>query len=331
MNNENIVGFLKQKADFISGTEMANALKITRAAVWKRIKHLRKNGYTIESSPSKGYKLIKTPDLSIEEIKDSLTDTTKIIGREIIFYDSLVSTNITATELAERGYADGTVVISDCQTGGKGRLERKWLSPPGKNLYMSIILRPEILPRNASMLTIISAVSSAIAIRRLSNIHVSIKWPNDIMVSEKKLGGILTEMKADMDRLHHAIIGIGVNINMDISDMPDDIKQIATSLKNETKTSLSRTELAIEILKELDKWYSILLKTYKGKEDIGIIIKEWSRLSSTIGQKVKVTAVNKVFTGIAEGIDEDGYLILKLSNNSLKKISAGDVQHLRRG
>jgi BirA family biotin operon repressor/biotin-[acetyl-CoA-carboxylase] ligase len=227
-------------------------------------------------------------------------------------------------ELADMGYPDGTVIIADAQKGGKGRLGRKWLSPQGKNLYMSIILRPTIQPKDAAILTLMSAVACASAIKQLSSVPVSIKWPNDIMVSDRKLGGILTEIKADMDRIFHAVIGIGININFEAEDMPDEIKAIATSIKNESGSAQSRTLIAIEIIKELDRWYSMLPNI--GKKPI---IEEWLKLSSTIGRIVKVNVGNNVFTGIAGSIDEEGMLMLKLPDNTVKKISAGDVTILR--
>jgi BirA family biotin operon repressor/biotin-[acetyl-CoA-carboxylase] ligase len=198
---------------------------------------------------------------------------------------------------------------------------------------MSIILRPEILLGDATVLTLMSAVACASAIKRLFPISVSIKWPNDIMVSDKKLGGILTEIKADMDRIFHAVIGIGININLEAGDMSDEIKACATSIKIEQKggraevqnsSDSSRTLFVIEIIKELDRWYSMLLNS--GKKPI---IEEWLKLSSTIGRAVKVTVGNNVFTGIAGTIDEEGMLMLKLPDNTVKKISAGDVTILR--
>ncbi len=324
MKSEEIVRLLKDRDDFISGAEMANILKITRAAIWKRITLLRKKGYTIQASPARGYRLIKSPELSMEEIKISLPASLRKIGSQLRIFDSVVSTNKVAAEFAAKDYPDGTVIISDTQTGGKGRLGRLWLSPPEKNVYMSIIMRPDILPKDATILTIMSSVACASAIRNLTSIPVTIKWPNDMLVSNKKLGGILTEIKSDMDRIHYAVVGIGININMDISDMPDELKTISTSIKNETGEAWARSQVAVSIIKELDKWYDILSKM--GKKPI---IDEWLQLSATIGQKVKITIGDTILTGIAEGIDEEGMLILKLPDNSFKKISAGDLTHVR--
>jgi BirA family biotin operon repressor/biotin-[acetyl-CoA-carboxylase] ligase len=169
-----------------------------------------------------------------------------------------------------------------------------------------------------------SAVACASSIKRLSAIPISIKWPNDIIVSNKKLGGILTEIKADMDKIFYAVVGIGININLTVEEMPADIKGIATSIKNETGSAISRTQAALEILKELDKWYCLLLMS--GKKPI---IQEWRLLSSTIGCAVKVTVGDKIFAGVAEDIDEEGMLLVKQPDNSMKKISSGDVTILR--
>jgi BirA family biotin operon repressor/biotin-[acetyl-CoA-carboxylase] ligase len=320
MKSEDIVGLFAENKDFVSGEKAAKTLKVSRAAIWKKINALKQKGYVIEASPSKGYRLIQSPDLSIEKIKNSLAGNKTTIGRDIIFFDSIDSTNTTAMAVAEDGCKEGATVIADEQTGGKGRLGRKWISPAGKNLYMSIALRPQIPPRDAPILTLMSAVACASAVKRLSSIPVSIKWPNDIMVSKRKLGGILTEMKADMDRVAYAVVGIGININLETNDIPEDIMRTATSMKIETGEPHCRTEIAVEILKEMEKWYNIFMKN--GKKPI---IAEWSRLSSSIGHPVRVTSGSAAYTGTAEGIDDEGLLILKQNDGSVRKISAGDI------
>lgn len=324
IKNEDVIELLKSRAGFVSGAEIAEALGVTRAAIWKKIKLLIKTGYAIESSPAKGYKLLKSPEFSIEEIRKSLSVHSRTIGKQIIFFETVGSTNTAAMGFAEKGYPDGTVIIADAQTRGKGRLGRTWVSPPGKNLYMSVILKPEIPPTDATILTLMTAVACASAVKKLTSIPVSIKWPNDLIVGNKKLCGILTEIRADMDRISTAVIGIGININLETQDMPDDIKTLATSIKLETGEPQSRTVFAVEILKGIDKWYDVLIRL--GKK---IIIEEWLQLSSTIGQTVTVTTGNTVLTGIAEGIDNEGMLILKLPDASFKKISAGDLTVLR--
>ena len=223
-------------------------------------------------------------------------------------------------EMAAQGCAEGTIVMAETQTTGKGRLGRSWISPAGKNLYMSIVLRPAMSPRDATALTLLSAVACASAIRSFSSVAVTIKWPNDIMVGDRKLGGILTEIKADIDRITHAVVGIGINVNLSIADMSDEIKDIATSVIDQTGEPSSRTELAGEVIKEFNKWYGLLMT--RGKQ---VIIDEWLALSSTIGKLVLVSSGKVHLEGSAEGIDDEGLLILKLADGTYRKVSAGDV------
>ncbi len=267
---------------------------------------------------------IQLSGLSIKEIRDGLSKLDVTIGSEIIFFPVIGSTNTAAAGLAAKGQREGTVIIADMQTEGRGRRGRTWVSPAGKNLYLSIIVRPGIPPRDAPILTFMSAVACASAIQRLSPVPVSIKWPNDLMVADKKIGGILTEMKADADKINYAVIGIGINVNLDSSDMPDNIREAATSVMLQTGLQQSRTEYALEIIKSMDYWYTILLES--GKRPI---IESWQRLSSTTGRTVTVTTGEVKLTGLAEGIDTEGLLILRLGDNSIMKISSGDVRILR--
>ncbi|MFA5846062.1 MAG: biotin--[acetyl-CoA-carboxylase] ligase [Thermodesulfovibrionales bacterium] len=317
-----IIRMFKEKNDYVSGEEMSRELGITRAGIWKRIEELRNKGYKIQASTAKGYKLVKSPEFSLEELEMLVQGD---IGREIIFFESIGSTNTAALELAEKGAPHGTVVIADRQTKGKGRLGRTWVSPPKKNIYMSVILRPEIEPKDATLLTIMTAVSCAKGVMKSTGLKAEIKWPNDLMISSKKLGGILTEMKSDPDGIVFAVIGIGINVNSKTkNDFPPDIRGIATSIREELGKIQSRTFIIAEILKELEHWYKVLLT--EGRKPL---FDEWKRLSSTLGRKVKVTAGDNVFTGVAEDIDRGGMLILRLPSGMLKKISSGDLTMLR--
>lgn len=289
-----------------------------------------------------------------------------VIVSEIVFLEGIDSTNIFAMGLAEKGSPQGTVVIADSQTKGKGRLGRTWISPPEGNIYMSIILRPDLKPKDATLLTIMAGIACAIAIRNITGLHVKIKWPNDLMVSNRKLGGILTEMKSEPNSIIFAVIGIGINVNMKLKDFPPDVRAIATSIREELGkitplsipshqgrgwrgdssldvggarkvpsplagggkgegdlTTQSRTIIIAEILKELEHWYEILIRD--GRKPL---LEEWKQLSSTLGRKVKVTVGKETFTGIAQDIDDEGMLILKLSSGVHKKISAGDLTML---
>lgn len=260
------------------------------------------------------------PDFSLEEIRAGLSGRDRTIGREVIFFPVTGSTNTEAAELAASGQAEGTVIIADSQTAGRGRRGREWVSPAGRNLYLSVILRPRMLPRDAAILTLMSAVACASAIQGLSSLPVSIKWPNDLMVSDKKMGGILTEMKTEADGIVYAVVGIGININLEASDMPDDIRDTATSVRLHTGMPQSRTQYAIGIINSLDEWYGTLLRS--GKDPV---IESCRRLSCSIGRAVTVVSGEDKITGLAEGIDAEGLLVLRLEDHSIVKISAGDV------
>lgn len=324
LKDDQIIEILREGKGYFSGSQIAKTIGISRAAVWKRIKALRDRGYKIEGQPTKGYKLVELPDLSIETIRAILKKDSIRIGSELIFYETVNSTNLIASELASKGYGEGVVIIADEQTAGRGRLGRKWQSPKGKNLYFSLILTPPILPINAPILTLLSGVACCNALRKLFSIPITIKWPNDLILEDRKIGGILTEIKADIDKIIYAIVGIGININSEIEDFTPELREIATSLKLYTKRDSSRTDILITLLKEFQFWYDIFLN--EGKEKI---ILHWQNLSSTIGKRVKAQVWNDTFVGVAESIDNNGMLVIRLENNSSVKINAGDITMLR--
>ncbi len=315
---ENIIDLLRKNKDYYSGAKISAELGITRAAVWKKIIALRKKGFVIEAMPSRGYLLVKFPELSEEYIKSEVKGN---FWKDIFVYDRVGSTNELAMSLATKDdlWAN-TVIIADSQEKGKGRLGRVWISQPGRNIYMSLLLRPKLDTRDATMLTLLAAVSCTHAIRRVSNLPVLIKWPNDLILSGKKLGGILTEIRADIDKVNLAVVGIGINVNMVKKDFKDEIRSIATSIKEESGEDCSRDELIIEILRQFERFYNILIK--QGKRSL---LDEWKTLSLTIGRNVKVVMGDETVTGFAEDIDDNGMLILKLQSGLLRQISAGDI------
>ena len=319
---ESILSLLKSSDTFVSGEDISAHLGITRAGVWKKITALRKRGYVIKAIPSRGYRLISSPDLA----QDYLLDQTQgDLWKELIVYDSVASTNNLTMSLADRGaIASGTVIIADRQTRGKGRLGRTWESPAGLNIYLSIVIRPELEPKNVTMLTILAAVAGAAALRKTCNIPVSIKWPNDLVIADKKLGGILTEVRADPDRISLAVIGVGINVNMTDKDFPEEIRYSATSVKQETGTVFSRNEIIIQFLREFEYWYG-LLKT-GGRTPL---LDAWRKGSSTLGRKVRASVGETSISGIAEDIDDNGMLILKIQSGEKITISAGDLTLLR--
>ena len=246
------------------------------------------------------------------------------IGANLIFLEMVESTNTLAMEFGDRDASHGTVVIAESQIYGRGRLGRKWASPPGGNIYMSIILRPVIATEDAALLTLLAAVASARALRGSTGLKIEIKWPNDLMVSGRKLGGILTETKTIDKKVVFAVIGIGINVNIELGDLPEEMREVATSVMHETKREHPRTMLLASILKEIDSWYATFLKGGNGP-----LLSEWKRLSSTLGKTVRVETEKEALFGLAEDVDDGGRLLLKLPSGRVKRISSGDIKTLR--
>lgn len=315
--SEQLLSLLKKGA-FVSGGFLSSKLGITRAGIWKKIHSLKEKGFKVEASPGKGYRLIDTPEFSVEELKTLIKGE---IGRKIIYFDRIDSTNNYAMSYANE-LLHGEVIIADAQMKGKGRLQRHWVSPPNSNIYMSIILKPDILPREGTLLTLLSSVASVNALRRLTGIDIKIKWPNDLMIGSKKLGGILLETRSEPDRILFAVASIGVNVNM--RRIPHELKPIATSTLIETGKRFKRTPLIAEILNEMDRELNLLKS--KGRQGL---LKGWKGLSQTLGKEVAVKTERETIKGIAEDIDDEGRLILKTPDGSIKNISSGDLIHLR--
>jgi len=245
----------------------------------------------------------------------------EIIGRKFIFLKSTTSTNDEAIKIGEKMRdPEGFVIIADAQRRGRGRVGRSWFSPPGVNLYFTVLLKPSLHPSDASTLTLMAAVAVVSAIRKYVGLKVETKWPNDIVINNKKAGGILLEMKCDKDKINYVAIGIGINVNMPLDMFPDDIRPLATSLKEECGKGIDRIMLLGRILEELEKYYKLILR---GDKDA--LRSEWIGLNSTVGNNVVVQTPKRVISGFAEGIDEDGKLIVRLSSGDIEKISTGDV------
>ncbi len=314
-----ILNFLKKSLGYLSGEEISQHLKISRTAVWKHIQELREEGYDIAAVPHLGYHLISSPDkLTSGEIQFGLN--TKIFGKKIYAFDSLDSTMDVAFRLGLEGVPEGTVVCAEGQAKGRGRLGRSWSSPKAKGIYASIILRPSFPPNKASQLTLLSAVALCEAVKKTCGLKTSIKWPNDILVGDKKLAGILTELNAEMDRVRFVVIGFGINVNSSASMLP----LSATSLKNEIHSSVSRVELLREILRHLEKWYCILKE-----EGFSKIVERWKELSNTLGRRVRVEGIGEYLEGQAMDIDENGSLIIRNDAGIKFKRTAGDVVFVR--
>ncbi|MFH1645691.1 MAG: biotin--[acetyl-CoA-carboxylase] ligase [Candidatus Omnitrophota bacterium] len=315
MDKKILQKFRQHPGEFLSGERMSDEFKISRAALWKHIEKLRALGYIIEAMPRNGYILKKVPDrLYPDEVSFGLRS--KTFGQEIVYLDITESTNKLCFKLGLDGKAEGTVVLAEAQTSGKGRMSRQWISPKYGGIYMSILLRPDIPPFMAPQITLVLAVSVATALRKFHKSDISIKWPNDILLKNKKLGGILTEMDAESDKINFIVLGVGINVNSKKRELP----AIGTSLFESDKKTYSRVSILQSLLFNFEKDYKVFLK--KGFSSFKA---RWSELSSTLSKQVKVKCMNREFKGLAIGIDIDGALILKLENGEEQKVLSGDV------
>ena len=297
------------KDNFISGEEIAAKLKVSRAAVHKHIDSLRKTGYAIEGKKNLGYKIISSPDLiDPDELK------TGIVSR-VVYKTECASTQLMAKELADKGAPEGVLVVAEKQTGGYGRLQRKWESPRG-GIWFSLLVRPQIEPERTPQITLIASLSISRAIDKLYGVKPAIKWPNDILIGSKKLCGILTEMSAEVGRTNWAVIGAGINAN---NVLPASVKNIATSIALCAKTHIERTQLLREIINEFSKDYKLFIK-----EGFKPFRREYMGRLYYMDKPVRVSMRDHVIKGIARSIDTDGYLIIE-RNGKNEKIISGDV------
>ncbi len=321
MDDEILKLLREHSPSFLSGEEMSHTLKVSRTAVWKRVKNLRASGYDIEAFRRLGYRLIRSPDLlTPSEIKPLLK--TKWMGKVLHHFQTIPSTNTEAYQLALRGAPEGEIVIAESQEKGRGRLGRHWVSPPFLNLYLSVILRPDIPPPQASLITLMAAVAVAEGIERFSGLHPVIKWPNDILLKNRKVAGLLNEIHSETDRIHFVILGVGVNLNMDKKLFTKEIRSTATSLKMETGKTVSRKEFVPCLLEALEKWYTLFLR--KGGKPV---LEAWRERAQIRGKAVKVTSFGETLFGRAVDVDSEGRLILETEKGERKRIVAGDVDY----
>lgn len=309
---------IDHQGTYVSGETISNHLGCSRTAVWKHIEDLRKNGYELEAAPRKGYRITYIPNLlSDSEIKAGLE--TEFIGNDIVFKRSLNSTQELAHRLATDGAKEGTVVVADEQTGGKGRLGRTWFSPIGSGIWMSLIVRPEIPPQQAPQLTLLTAVAVVRGIKEATNIDCEIKWPNDILYEGKKLVGILTEMQAEPDQVHSIIIGVGVNVNQ--AAFPNELDSLATSLRIITGKEIKRSIVIQKIFEHFEKLYVEYLNS-----GFLMIKKMWEVYTVTLGKRISARTVSKTIEGYAKGINDEGVLLLEDDNGEINYIYSADIE-----
>ena len=304
----------------VSGAALSRLLGVSRTAVWKHVKALRANGYQIEAVPAKGYRLLSSPEV-LTNLDIAAGLATKRIGSSVVCLKETESTNAVAFKMAEEGAREGTVVIADAQSAGKGRLGRVWLSPAGVNLYCSVVLRPSIAPVAACQLTFLSVVAVARAIESCTALKPLIKWPNDILIDGKKVAGLLNEMNAETEKVNFVVLGIGVNLNVRMSDLGEGLlRHPATSLLEAGGVKVNRAEFTRTLLRELDRLYDRFLQ-----EGEGPVRAEWLERSAIRGRSVRVSQGNREFSGVVQGVDSFGALLVQLADGTVETVLSGDV------
>lgn len=315
---EEILRLLRSADGYISGQELCNRFGVSRTAVWKAINQLKEAGYEIEAQQNKGYRLMAAPDLMTEAEIKSLMHT-EWVAKEVLYFDTIDSTNTKAQELAEKGYPSGTLVVADKQESGKGRRGRSWVSPSGTGIFMTLMIKPDINPNNASMLTLVAALAVAKAITSVTGEEALIKWPNDIVVNGKKVCGILTEMNAQFDYINHIVVGIGINVHNE--SFPEEISQMASSLMIEAGGKrFHRAQIIAETMSYFEQYYDTFLKT----QDLSALVREYDELLVNRNKSVRVLDPKEPFDGKAMGITHKGELIVE-TWESRKLVSSGEV------
>lgn len=313
-----ILAALREEGDYVSGQELCSRMNVSRTAVWKKIKELQTEGYEIEAVPNRGYRIVGCPDIiAAEEVESRLE--TAWAGRPIRYFEEITSTNQYAKKIAEEGAPEGTLVIADLQTQGKGRSGRTWSTPQGTAVAMTLILRPKLPPFRVSMVTLVMGLAVAKTCRQLYDLPVQIKWPNDVVIKGKKLCGILTELSTELTAVNYVVIGTGINVN--IREFPEELQQMATSLCLELGKECTRAELIAQCMKQFEALYEQFLQT----GDLSLLMEEYNELLVNRNRQVRVLEPGHEYQGEALGINKDGELLVKNEEGAIIAVYAGEV------
>ncbi|WP_199484511.1 biotin--[acetyl-CoA-carboxylase] ligase [Peribacillus glennii] len=315
-----IEAFSKADGNFISGQEIAEYIGCSRTAVWKHIEELRSEGYILEAVRKKGYRIVTKPEkVTANEIQLGLA--AEVFGKAIHYEETVDSTQKIAHRLAGSGAPEGTLVVAEEQSFGKGRLSRNWYSPKYTGIWMSLILRPNIPFQQAPQLTLLAAVAVVQGIEEATELMPGIKWPNDILINGKKVTGILTELQAEADRIHSVIIGIGINVNQKNGDFPEDLLEKASSLFIETGHQVSRAKLIQHILVKMEILYKLYLE--QGFAPIKVL---WESYAVSLGKEIKASTLTETIHGTALGITEEGVLLVEGHDGQIHNIYSADIE-----
>jgi BirA family transcriptional regulator, biotin operon repressor / biotin---[acetyl-CoA-carboxylase] ligase len=313
---------VKNATVVVPGPKIASEIGVSRSTVWEWIERLRALGVAIKGHPRHGYQLEKLPDILAPSLVRAELPHGEI-GHKVIHYFRTESTNSVALELDAQTGPHGTVIIAEEQSAGRGRLGRNWYSEKSSGIYTSIVLRPPLSPAAAPILTLLAGVAAHNAVRSATGLSADVRWPNDVLVNGKKVCGILTEMKAEVDRLHMVVLGIGINVNH--GSMPEELRKIATSLALEGGRHHSRLHVLAELLRDVERYYHMLLK-----EGNASIVREWSAASSYAeGKRVRVKAGGCEYSGVTTGLDASGALKIKRDDGRQELLVAGEITELR--
>ncbi|HEY8500790.1 MAG TPA: biotin--[acetyl-CoA-carboxylase] ligase [Clostridia bacterium] len=311
---------VNSKGRFISGETLSEKLKISRSAVWKHIVGLRKEGYVISAVSRRGYKMGDYQDVFNRCAIASQLNTT-VFGSNLIFYDEIDSTNNEVKRLAANGAAEGTVVVAETQSGGRGRRGRVWNSKPGLGICMSVLLKPDITPENVQVITLAAASAVCNAIMPFTGTKPGIKWPNDILMENRKVCGILTEMTAEPEKVHSVVVGIGINVNHRADDFSGELKNTAASLRCFSKNDIPRSLLAAKVLDEFEKIYLDFIKNKSAERLLNI----WRSFSVTIGYDIIIYQGDKIIEARALDVMDNGCLLVQTKDGRRQLISSGEV------
>lgn len=313
-----ILALLRKRQDYVSGQELCGHFGVSRTAVWKAIGQLKKEGYQIEAVQNRGYLLIEEQELFGQHELESRMDT-KWAGHPVTCYDVLGSTNLQAKLDAENGAGQGALVVADMQTAGRGRRGRSWSSPPGTNVYFTLILRPHLAPDKASMVTPVMGLAVTEGIRRTCGLEALIKWPNDIVVNNKKVCGMLAEMSVERDFIHYVVIGVGINVGF--QEFPEEIANMATCLQEECGREVPRAELLANVMKAFEEYYENFLE----RGNLSGLMEQYNSLLVNRDREVRVLDPKGEFQGIARGVNELGELLVEREDGSVATVYAGEV------
>ncbi|HZD30830.1 MAG TPA: biotin--[acetyl-CoA-carboxylase] ligase [Candidatus Angelobacter sp.] len=316
-----IVRLLSENATLvISGTRIAEELQTTRSEVWRAVQHLRELGVRIAGHPAEGYQLEAVADLLLADIVGPLAKGTMFASR-IRHYFRIGSTNAAAMQAAAAGEPDGAVFFAEQQTAGRGRGGNSWESAASDGIYCSIVLRPQLAPADALLLSLIAGIAVSEVVQQTTGLHPDLRWPNDVLLEERKFCGILTEMNAEATRVRHVVVGIGINVNQ--SSFPSELESLATSLRIAAGHEWSRVQIAAALLKSLDAWYRKL--TTGGAEGRAAIFQQFEERSSFARSRLVHVDEDGGYEGVSEGLDSRGFLLVR-TDGGLRTVLSGGVR-----